>query len=135
MKLERKKELVARTLNVGKDRVIFNVEMLSEIKEAITKQDVHDLVKSNAIIIKEKGGRLTKPKRKTRRRAGSVKKKVVNRKREYITLTRKLRSYIYSLKSKGKISNEVYKDLRKQIRARNFRSLANMKDHIMEVVK
>ena len=46
MKLEGKKDLVARTLGVGKGRIVFNVQRLEEIKQAITKQDIKDLVQA-----------------------------------------------------------------------------------------
>ena len=53
MNLRKKKELIARTLKVGKDRITFVESRLEEIKEIITKQDVRDLVADKAIIIKE----------------------------------------------------------------------------------
>ena len=43
MNLQKKKELAARTLTIGKDRIMFNTSRLDEIKEAITKQDIKDL--------------------------------------------------------------------------------------------
>ncbi|RMD66557.1 50S ribosomal protein L19e [Candidatus Pacearchaeota archaeon] len=133
MKLEGKKELVARALGVGKGRVVFNKSRLNEIKEVITRQDVVELKNSGAIIVKEKRGRRTKKKRKTRRRQGSIKKKVKQRKREYVLLTRKLREHLKRLKERGQISREDYIELRKQVRARAFRSLAQMKEKIKEM--
>ncbi|MDO8459852.1 MAG: 50S ribosomal protein L19e [Nanoarchaeota archaeon] len=132
MKLEKKKNLVARTLGVGKNRIVFNIKNLSEVKESITKQDIRDLVASGAIKIREIKGRRKIVKRKTRRRAGSVKKTVKRQKREYMIITRKLRSYLKSLKAKDQISPEKYAFLRKEIRIRSFRSLAHMKEHIVE---
>jgi len=75
MRLEKKKQLAARSLNVGSTRVIFNTQRLSEIKEAITKQDIKDLKNSGAILIREKKGRRKNKKRKIRRGVGSVRKK------------------------------------------------------------
>lgn len=132
MKLEAKKELVARALKVGKNRIVFNTERLSELKEAITKQDIKDLKSSGAIHIKEVAGRKTKKKRKTRRREGSIKKTVKNSKEKYVTLTRKLRTYISYLKKTGQISPEKVSEIRKEIRASAFRSLANMKERIAQ---
>ena len=132
MALEKKKVLASRTLGVGKNRLSFNTSRLAEIKEAITKQDVRDLLSSGAIIIKEKKGRRKIIRRKTRRRSGSIKNKVNNRKREYITATRKLRSHLKSLKSKKIISNEEFIKLRKEIRARFFKNLSHMKEHISQ---
>lgn len=130
MKLESKKELAARTLNIGKARIAFNIERLAQIKEAITKQDIRDLQKDGAIIIKEIKGRRKNIKRKTRRRIGSVKMKVNKKKREYMNLTRKLRTYTKSLRKTGQVDNETYRKIRKEIRAKSFRSKAHLKERI-----
>lgn len=130
MKLESKKALAARSLKVGLKRIVFNTTRLADIKEAITKQDIKDLKESGAISIKEVKGRRKVKKRKTRRRAGSVKQKVKTKKKDYMIITRKLRSHISHLKARKNISNETFLDLRKQIRASNFRSLSNLKAHI-----
>ena len=133
MKLEKKKSLAARTLNVGEGRIVFNVERLPEIKEAITKQDIKDLKESGAIIIKEKKGRRKVERRKTRRRAGSIKKKVNTKKQDYVKLTRKLRTYLANLKNQKKISKENFRQLRKEIRASNFSSFSHMKERIKQI--
>ena len=135
MKLEKKKALVSRALGVGKGRIVFNQERLADIKEAITKQDARDLVADGAIFIREIKGRRTREKRKTRRRMGSVRKKVNKRKREYITLTRKLRAYVFKLKGSEDITKEEYKKLRREIRASNFRSKAHIKERIQSLGK
>jgi ribosomal protein L19E len=133
MKLENKRALASRALNVGKGRIVFNINRLSEIKEAITKQDFKDLKEAGAILIKEKKGKRKIKKRKTRRRVGSIKKKVNRRKQEYVALTRKLRAYLANLKKQNKISKEKYEEARKDIRTKSFRSLAHMKDRIKEM--
>lgn len=130
MKLNKKKELAARTLNVGKDRIIFNIQRLEEIKEAITKQDIKDLISSKAIFIREIKGRKIKPKRKTRIRQGSRRKKVINKKREYMIAVRKLRKYIALYKRQGLISRDLYYKLRKEIRARTIKSIVQIKERI-----
>jgi large subunit ribosomal protein L19e len=135
MKLEKKRALAARTLNVGKGRVVFNVNRLNEIKEAITKQDIRDLTTSGAIIIAEKKGRRTIVVKKSRRRSGSFKQKVVSGKRNYIIITRKLRAFLKNLKEKKLISREHYEKLRKEIRASNFKSLAHFKERISSMEK
>ncbi len=43
MNLRTKKELAAKALKVGKERIVFVEARLDEIKEAITKQDMRDL--------------------------------------------------------------------------------------------
>ena len=133
MKLEKKKALAARTLGVGKNRIVFNSARLSELKDAITKQDIKDLKTSGVISIKDKRGRRTLEKRKTRRRGGSVRKKVKGTKRNYVVLTRKLRSYLAHLKRQDSISRENYLSLRNEIKASLFRSLSHMKEHIKQM--
>ena len=58
MNLKKKKELAARTLKVGKGRIMFVDARLEDIKEALTKQDVRDLKEDGAIVVKEVKGRL-----------------------------------------------------------------------------
>ena len=101
----------------------------------MTKQDIKDLKAGVAIMIKEIKGRKKIIKRKTRRRAGSRKKKVNSSKQKYVKLTRKLRSYLSFLKSQNKISQEDFIKLRKEIRASSFKSLSQMKERIMEIKK
>jgi large subunit ribosomal protein L19e len=133
MKLDRKKQLATRTLGVGKNRIVFNNQRLEEIKEAITKQDIRDLVAAGAIKVKEVGGRKAKKERKTRRRAGSIRKKVRERKREYVKFVRKLRSYISELRKHGKLSNSEFFELRKHIRNRTVKNKAGLKERIAEM--
>ncbi|MEK6850043.1 MAG: 50S ribosomal protein L19e [Nanoarchaeota archaeon] len=130
MNLRKKRILAADTLGVGKERIIFNSERLSEIKEAITRQDIRDLYANNAISVKSVSGRKSKPKRKTRRRYGSIRKKVKHGKQDYVKLTRKLRFYIQELRKQENITEEEYQRLRKQIRASMFRSKAHIKENI-----
>jgi large subunit ribosomal protein L19e len=100
MNLKSKKELAARTLNVGVNRIKFVESRIDEIKEALTKQDIKDLYNDKAIIIKEIKGKRKKEKKKKRRTAGNIRKKVNKRKQEYVKLARKLRSYLKNIKNK-----------------------------------
>lgn len=135
MQLSNKKNLSAKTLGVGKSRILFNNERLADIKEAITKQDIRDLFKDKAIMIKEISGTKTKVKRKTRRRKGSIKQTVNKKKKEYMAITRKLRKYIFELKRKEKLTPDEYAVLRKEIRARKFKSKSQMKDRVRNLVE
>lgn len=129
MKLDKKKNLAKRVLNVGKERIIFVKERLSEIKEAITKQDIKDLKQDGAILIKGIKGR-SKVNKKRRRNPGKIKKKVNTRKRDYIIITRKLRTYLKNIKARGEISQENFREIRKKIRNRQYGSLRSLKEHI-----
>lgn len=130
MKLEGKRALIARTLGIGKDRVGFNKERMSEAKEAITKQDIRDLVASGAIFIRETKGRKTIQPNRSRRRQGRVRRPDGDTKRQYIIITRKLRAYVAELKKQEKLSREEVALLRREIRARRFRSKAHLKERL-----
>jgi large subunit ribosomal protein L19e len=130
MKLENKKELASKTLNVGKGRVIFVNERLQEIKEAISKQDMRELHKEGAILIKEVKGRKKNISRRNKRGIGKIKKKINLRKSMYVTITRKLRGYIKELQTQKKLTKEEFVEIRKKIRNNEFKSKANLKNYI-----
>lgn len=130
MNLGKKKKLAVRTLKVGENRIIFLHSRLNEIKEAITKQDIRDLKNDGAIVIKEIKGKKRKVKKSKKRGVGKIKKNVSKRKQEYVILTRKLRKYVAEMKNQEKISKEEFKDIRKKIRNRFFRSKSHLKEYI-----
>jgi large subunit ribosomal protein L19e len=130
MNLRNKKQLAAKALHVGKERIIFVKERLEEIKEAITKQDIRDLHQDRAILVKEIKGRKTKPSKHKRKTKGNVRKKVNKRKQEYVIMTRKLRSYLAEMKRQGKVNPKELKEIRKKIRNRTFKSKSHLKDYL-----
>src|SRR3989344_3052553 len=130
MKLENKKDFASNVLGAGKGRIIFNKSRLSEIKEAMTRQDIRDLFASGAISIAEIKGRKKIEKRLTRRRAGSRRQPAIDKKRQYIITTRKLRAYLSELRKAEKITEEHFHKLRKEISASSFISKGHMKERI-----
>ena len=130
MNLGKKKKLAGRALNVGKDRIIFVAGRLEEIKEAITKRDIKDLVKLGAIKIKDIKGRRRAGEKKRKKGPGKVKKKINLRKREYIIITRKLRNYVGNMREKDKITRDNYKTARKKIKNKEFKSLAQFREYL-----
>lgn len=130
MNLRAKKELAAKALNVGKERIIFVKGRLAEIKEAISKQDMRDLNKEGAILTKEVRGRKTNIKRRNRRGPGKIKKKLNLRKKNYMLITRKLREFVKELMTQGKLTKEEAVEIRKKIRNNEFKSKVNLKTYI-----
>lgn len=132
MNFTNKKELAAKVLKVGKGRIIFADGRLDEIKEAISRMDILDLHKSGAILIREVKGRKKIVRRKNRRRTGKIKQTVNVRKSEYVIITRKLRRFVRGLFRTGKINAEQKQEIRKQIRARKFKSKRQLKENLEE---
>ena len=112
MNLRNKKRLAAETFGVGKSRILFVNERIEEIKEAITKQDMRNLHKDGAILIKEIRGRSKNVNKDKKRHVGKVRRKVNIRKREYVILTRKLRKVLAEKRNRGEISREEIKKLK-----------------------
>jgi len=130
MNLAKKKALAVKTLKVGKGRIVFVNSRLNDIKEAITKQDIKDLQKDGAIIVKAVKGRKKVLKKSKNKSPGNVRKKVNKRKKEYVIMTRKLRRYVAEMKEQGKLSQEKVKDIRNKIRNKMFKSKAHLKEYI-----
>jgi len=133
MQLAKKKELAAKVLKVGKNRIVFSAEREDEIKEAITRQDILDLHNLGAIKIKDVAGRKKNVKRKHRRKTGSVRKKVKKRKQDYVKLTRKLRKAARELLFQKKIDKEKYRRIRMMIKGRKFRSNRHLNESLEEL--
>lgn len=131
MQLNKKKALAGKVLCVGKDKIVFMQQSLAEIKEAITRQDIMDLYKAGAIQVKEDLGRKKVVKRKHRRGIGKVKQNVPDKKRVYMTLTRKLRKTTRGLLAMNKIDKKKYQNIRRMIRASKFKS----RRHLLESIK
>jgi ribosomal protein L19E len=123
--LRMKKRLIANVMKIGLGRVILNESRLDEIKEAITRQDILDLIKDKAITIRSPNGRKKKAVSR-RRHAGSIRKKVKSDKEDYVQRVRKYRDYISNLKKQKKISNEKYNELRKKIKQNTLKSIKQL---------
>jgi len=130
MNLTKRRMLAAKVLGVGKNKIRFESSKLPEIKEAITKQDIRDMYAEGIITIKETPGRRKIIKRKTRRGPGKIKFTIKPGKRQYVILVRKLRRHVNELRKQKKISEEKFWELRKQIKARNFKNKAHLKEHL-----
>jgi len=135
MNLRSKKQLAAKTFGVGKGRIAFVNERIEEIKEAITKQDMRNLKKDGAIIIKEIKGRGKNIKKNRKKGVGNVRQNVNTRKRDYVILTRKLRKVVADKERKGEINREEMKEIRKKIRNKIFKSKSHLKEYMGEIKK
>lgn len=138
MALKTQRRLAAEILGVGINRVKFMPEKLNEIKEAITRKDIEELIKEGAIKkkpikgYKRRAGRKRQKRyRKGRKRGpGKIKKKIINRKRNYIILIRNLRRYLKDLKNKGVITPSQYRLLRKQAKGGMFKNKKELIEYI-----
>ena len=102
--------------------------MIEEIKKSSSS-----VIKNGSIIIREEKGRLKTVQRKHRRGIGRVKKIAINKKRVYMTLTRKLRASAMGLLRMKKINKDQYQNARKMIRASRFKSRRHLMESLHEI--
>lgn len=143
MKLNQKKETIARMLGVGKDRVFIDSTKLKEVKEAITKADLRSLVNKGLILKKNSRGiaRFRVRKRALLKRAGRTKgigkrkgKKTARTspKRSWIIKIRNQREILRIIKEKKLISSKVYRQLYYMAKGGFFKSKRHLRNYIEE---
>ena len=143
MNIRNKKLIASKILKVGLGRVWFDPAKNTEIKEAITREDIKKLVATGVILVKQKKGvsrgrfrAVLKQKRKGRRSGpGSKKGKITSRlgrKEAWIHRIRAQRELFYDLIAKGKITRETYSHLRSKAKGGFFRSRRHIKLYLTE---
>jgi len=133
MNLTNKKLLASKVLGVGMGRIRFSKDNLSEIKEALTRQDIIDLKNAGIISIREEKGRKKREKVKKRKGIGKRRRKVKQDKNDYMIITRKLRTFAKFLLKTGKIDIEKYRKIRKMIRTKRFKSKRHLEESLEEI--
>lgn len=132
MNLKTQKRLAADILGVGKNKIWLDPDNQDEIADAITRQDIRELINQGMIKKKKEKGQKVK-KKKSRQNTGSRKGAEgarTNKKRRYIRKVRAQRKFIKELLSEDKISEETYKDLYKKIGGGFFRSKQHIKIYL-----
>jgi large subunit ribosomal protein L19e len=143
MKLDKQKKLAAKVFGVGKKRVTFDEDKLSEIKEAITRSDIRSLRVLKAIKKNQKNSvsrvrarKVLKQKRKGRKTGpGSREGKKtarLGRKRSWINKIRIQRSFAKELRDKKLISLSNYRLVYRRIKGGYFRSKGHIKTYLTD---
>jgi len=143
MNLRAKKEMAAQILKVGVNRVRFDPKGLDKIEDAITKDNIRQLIKEGLIWAEEKKGisrgrykKRAKSKKARGRGAGSKKGSKGARqgkKRLWVNKVRALRRYIKILKDRGEISSKEAKELRIKIKGGQIRNLKHLREVIQQM--
>ncbi|HJU33817.1 MAG TPA: 50S ribosomal protein L19e [Nitrososphaera sp.] len=136
--IAKKRELVARILRVGANRVRFEPDRLEDIADSITRENIRSLVKSGAIWTVQPTG--TSRGRAIKKRSvwkihgkgpGSKKGKKtarVGKKEVYVVRTRSMRHYLKVIKERKDVSNDVYWQLYRRVNGGQVRSLAHLRE-------
>ncbi len=127
------RRLAAEVLGVGLDRVWIDPNHLKEVAEALTKDDIRELIKAGIIQkLPIKGqsrvrARLLHEQRKKGRRRGYGSRKGPRTarsdpKREWVYRVRAQRELIRELYKKGRIDHDTYRDLYMKVKGGFFKS-------------
>lgn len=137
------RRLASKILKVGLNKIVFDKSKLEEIKEAVTKEDIRDLIDSKAIIPRQSKGisRVRARKRRSQKRRGRQKNigsrkgkrgARLNSKVSWMNRIRSQRILIKELKDKNKISKETYRNLYNKCKGGFFRSKRHIRLYLEE---
>ena len=143
MNLRNKRLMAAKLLGIGLDRVWFDPNKSTEIKEAITREDIRKLIAHGTVLVKQKKGisrgrfrEALLQKRKGRRSGPGSKKGVktsrLGSKEEWVNKIRAQRELFNSLFNDGVITRETYRELRVKAKGGFFRSRRHIKLYLTE---
>ncbi len=139
--LSAQKRLAADILDVGKNRVWFDPDAQSEITDAITREEIRDLVDQGTIQAKDKQGnsrgraRERQEKRAYGHRTGHGKRRGKagarqNEKDEWQNNIRAQRQRLRELRDSGDLSPGQYREMYNKARGGEFRSVRYMMNYI-----
>ena len=139
--LSAQKRLASDILDVGTDRVWFNPDRQGDIADAITREDVRELVDEGAITAKDKKGNSRGRARERKEKqayghqkgAGSRKGKAgarQNEKKNWESRIRAQRTKLRELRDDGTLSKSVYRDLYDKAGGGEFDSVADLQRYI-----
>ncbi len=144
MNTRQQKELAARMLNVGKDRIWVDHDNAEEISAAITRHDIRSLISKGMLKVKPHDGqsrvraRAIAAQKSKSLRKGSGSRKGTSKSRHspkdrWMTKVRALRSELKVLKSKSIIKPQQYTKLYKLSTSGFFRSKAHLNLYIKKL--
>ncbi|MGD0535822.1 MAG: 50S ribosomal protein L19e [Methanoregula sp.] len=138
------KRLAASLLKCGVNRVWFDPERISDIENAISREDLRGLITDGAIKAHQKKGvsrgraRIRTAKRAYGHRKGVGKRKGAQgartpSKRAWIQKIRGIRKALVALREAGTIDRHLYRVIYRKAAGGQFRSVAHMKAQ-MEII-
>jgi len=140
--IRKKRELAARILGVGVNRIRFEPDKLDEVGDSITRENIRALINNGTIwTVKPKGTSRARAKAKLiiRRKHGTGlgskkgKKTARTGKKElYVIKVRSMRYHLKVLKDRNDINRETYWSLYKKVNGGQVRSLAHLRDLVKQ---
>ncbi len=139
--LKNQRRMAAEVMDVGKNRVHIDPEETEQVEEAITRQDIRNLVESGAITKKKVKGTSRGRARKNRKQKakgrqtghGSRKGKKTARKgskKKWMEQIRAIRKRLKEMKEEGEVTNNEYWDLYDMAKGGFFRDTKHLENHV-----
>ncbi len=143
MNVSAQKRLAAEILKCGENRVYFDPYMIEDIKMAITREDIRNLIKEGAIQKKYKKGisksrKNIRHERKKKGRARGIGKRKgkktarTPKKKAWMKRIRPQRRELKKLRDRKLITTATYRKLYKNAKGGMFNSVAQMNRYIKE---
>lgn len=137
------KRLAADILKTGQNKIQFDPARLNDIKQAITKLDVRELIAEGAITAKPRTGvSRVRARKNARQRSKGLRKGPGSKegtasarnpsKHIWINRVRAQRAFLKELKEKGLIGTAAFKELYRKSKGGFFRSVRHIKLYITE---
>jgi len=141
--LKAKKRLVARVTGVGVHRIRFDTDHLTDIADAITRENIRSLITANTITIKSftgtsKGRAQTKKAQRNKRGTTQGSKQGtkgarVGKKTVYVAKVRALRRLLKIAKDRKDLTNPEFWTLYKKVGGNTVRNKAHLRTLMDEI--
>ena len=141
MDVKYQRRVAASILKCGVNRVWISSEHMDDVADAITREDIRELIDRNVIQKKQKKGvsrgrarHIAAQKKKGRRKGpGSRKGKKLagtSKKEKWMTLIRPIRADLKELRDSGKISAHDYRIYYRRAKGGMYKSKSHLRLHI-----
>ncbi len=137
------RRMAAEIMDVGQNRVWIDPDQIDRVEEAITRQDIRNLIEGGAIQKKDEKGTSRGRARENRRQKsrgrrkgqGSRKGKKTARKsgkKEWMEKIRAIRARLKEMKEEDEITNKEYRKLYDMAKGGFFRDTKHLENHVEE---
>lgn len=139
--LKSQRRMASEVLDVGKNRIWIDPDQKDKVEEAITRQDIRNLIESGAIQKKEQEGtskgraRHNKKQKAKGRRKGQGSRKGrktarKSRKENWMEQIRAIRKRLKEMRDEEEITNEQYRKLYDMAKGGFFRDTKHLENHV-----
>jgi large subunit ribosomal protein L19e len=139
--LAKQKRIAAKVLRVGEGKVWIDPEATGDVADAITREDVRDLIEKGIIKVKQKKGvsrgraRVRANQKALGRRKGHGSRKGAkgaraNKKKQWITKIRALRRRLKELREDDYVDKTIYRKLYNKANGGEFRTVGHLNEYI-----